>query len=283
MRREVYFAVSGPGYEAAKDGFGFRGVRLVTTPGKSATVRVTRTNIAERLYRVTGQGIHRDAELLGLRRASAPRRGRRRARLGAGRAVSRPDLLAVGRHEPAELPARQLPDLRRHVAAARQGLRPLRRRAADLLRRSEDRPVAPHGPAEGAGGRLAVRPRLAAGRQGQARARRPLHPAQEPRRDRRTRPRPLRRRGRGLREGRHARPEGRPGGTRAATPSATANTSTSPPRWPTPASRRPGPTCSTPRSTRRSPSTPPRASTPGNAPPRPRRRPTRRDSSARAR
>jgi hypothetical protein len=67
MNREVYFAVSGPGYEVAKDGFGFRGVRLVTTPGRSATVTVKRTNIAERLYRVTGQGIHRDAELLGRR------------------------------------------------------------------------------------------------------------------------------------------------------------------------------------------------------------------------
>ena len=66
MGREVYFAVSGPGYEVAKDGFGFRGARLVTTPGRSATIKVSRTNLAERLYRVTGQGIHRDAELLGL-------------------------------------------------------------------------------------------------------------------------------------------------------------------------------------------------------------------------
>ena len=70
MRREVYFAVSGPGYEVGKDGFGFHGVRLTTAPGKSATIRITRTNIAERLYRITGQGIQRDAELLGL---AAPR------------------------------------------------------------------------------------------------------------------------------------------------------------------------------------------------------------------
>jgi hypothetical protein len=66
MDREVFFAVVGPGYEYAQDGFGIRGVRLTTTPGKTATVKVKRTNIAQRLYRVTGQGIYRDSELLDL-------------------------------------------------------------------------------------------------------------------------------------------------------------------------------------------------------------------------
>lgn len=65
MNREVFFYVEGPGYEYPKDGFGYRGVRLTTTPSKTATVRVKRTNIAERLYRITGQGIYRDSELLG--------------------------------------------------------------------------------------------------------------------------------------------------------------------------------------------------------------------------
>jgi len=65
MDREVYFAVSGPGYEHAKDGLGFRGVRLTTKTGTTVTVSVTRTNIAERMYRVTGQGIYRDSLLLG--------------------------------------------------------------------------------------------------------------------------------------------------------------------------------------------------------------------------
>ena len=65
MGREVFFAVTSPGYECAKDGFGFRGVRLTTTPGTSTTIKVTRTNVAERLYRVTGQGIYRDSRLLG--------------------------------------------------------------------------------------------------------------------------------------------------------------------------------------------------------------------------
>lgn len=66
MDREVYFGVQSPGYEHAKDGFGFRGVRLQTKPGTSATVKVKRTNLAERVYRVTGQGIYRDTTLLGL-------------------------------------------------------------------------------------------------------------------------------------------------------------------------------------------------------------------------
>lgn len=61
MGREVYFSISSPGYEYPKDGFGYRGVRLKPTPGGAATVRLPRTQPAERLYRVTGQGIHRDS------------------------------------------------------------------------------------------------------------------------------------------------------------------------------------------------------------------------------
>ena len=64
MNREVFFHIEGPGYEYPKDGFGSRGVRLQTMPGKSATVKVKRINIAERMYRITGQGIYRDSELL---------------------------------------------------------------------------------------------------------------------------------------------------------------------------------------------------------------------------
>ncbi len=66
MGREVYFAISSPGYEYPKDGFGYRGVRLTPTAGAKATVKIKRSNIAERLYRVTGQGIYRDTTLLGL-------------------------------------------------------------------------------------------------------------------------------------------------------------------------------------------------------------------------
>jgi len=65
MDREVYFYVASHGYEVPADGFGYRGVRLRTTPGATARVAIKRKNIAERLYRITGQGIYRDTVLLG--------------------------------------------------------------------------------------------------------------------------------------------------------------------------------------------------------------------------
>jgi hypothetical protein len=66
MDQDVYFHVSGRGYVYPRDGFGNRGKSLHTTVGGSATLTVRRTNIAERLYRVTGAGIYRDSVLLGL-------------------------------------------------------------------------------------------------------------------------------------------------------------------------------------------------------------------------
>ena len=65
MDREVFFFVESHGYEVPKDGFGYRGVRLRTTPGQEAVVKIDRLNLAERLYRVTGQGIYRDSILTG--------------------------------------------------------------------------------------------------------------------------------------------------------------------------------------------------------------------------
>jgi hypothetical protein len=65
MDREVFFHVSSPGYAFPKDFFGNRGVKLKTIPGGSAQIKLKRLNIAERLYRVTGQGIYRDSVLLG--------------------------------------------------------------------------------------------------------------------------------------------------------------------------------------------------------------------------
>lgn len=64
MDREVFFFVESHGYEVPKDGFGYRGVRLKTTPGQQAVVKIDRLNIAERLYRVTGEGIYSDSVLL---------------------------------------------------------------------------------------------------------------------------------------------------------------------------------------------------------------------------
>lgn len=65
MGRKVYFGGAAHGYEFPADGFGIRGVVLPVEPGQSATVKIRRLNIAERLYRTTGLGIYRDTERLG--------------------------------------------------------------------------------------------------------------------------------------------------------------------------------------------------------------------------
>ena len=65
MDRDVFFHVSSHGYEFPADGFGNRGKKLRTTPGATARLTVRRINLAERLYRITGQGIYRDTILLG--------------------------------------------------------------------------------------------------------------------------------------------------------------------------------------------------------------------------
>ena len=63
--REVFFNVRSHGYEAKKDGFGYAGARVTLTPGTPVTIPVTRTNVAERLCRLTGRGQYRDTALLG--------------------------------------------------------------------------------------------------------------------------------------------------------------------------------------------------------------------------
>lgn len=67
MGQKVFFFVESPGYEFAADGFGIRGVALDTQSGKTAVIKLKRTQIAERLYRLTGQGIYRDSVLAGRR------------------------------------------------------------------------------------------------------------------------------------------------------------------------------------------------------------------------
>lgn len=64
MDRDMSWTISGPGIEADADGFGFRCLRAVATPGKTITHRVKYTNIATRVGRLTGQGLYRDSELL---------------------------------------------------------------------------------------------------------------------------------------------------------------------------------------------------------------------------
>lgn len=65
MNRDVFFTITSHGYTHKKDGFGYTGTRLRTVPGGAATVTIDRTNIAERLYRITGGGIYRDSVILG--------------------------------------------------------------------------------------------------------------------------------------------------------------------------------------------------------------------------
>jgi len=66
MDQEVFFHVRSHGYEYPRDGFGYSGVRLRVVEGGQAEIRIRRTNIAERLYRITGGGVYRDSVLLGL-------------------------------------------------------------------------------------------------------------------------------------------------------------------------------------------------------------------------
>jgi len=65
MNRKTYFQISSHGYEYPADGFGFRGVALEPKAGASVKLKIKRINIAERLYRITGEGIYADSVLLG--------------------------------------------------------------------------------------------------------------------------------------------------------------------------------------------------------------------------
>ena len=65
MGREVFFHVWSHGYEYPRDGFGNRGARIQVKPGGSTRLKIKRLNIAERLYRITGEGIYHDTVKLG--------------------------------------------------------------------------------------------------------------------------------------------------------------------------------------------------------------------------
>jgi len=60
MDRDVYFSIRSHGYV-----FPSPGRTLRVTRGGSAVLKIERVNIAERLYRITGQGIYRDSGLTG--------------------------------------------------------------------------------------------------------------------------------------------------------------------------------------------------------------------------
>jgi hypothetical protein len=58
MDRDVYFRIESPGYR-----FPSSGITLHVKTGGQIDIKIQRLNIAERLYRVTGQGIYRDSIL----------------------------------------------------------------------------------------------------------------------------------------------------------------------------------------------------------------------------
>ncbi len=65
MGKRVFFFVRSHGYSFRAGGFGFRGFSVKLKPGGFKRVAITRVNVAERLYRITGAGIYRDTVLLG--------------------------------------------------------------------------------------------------------------------------------------------------------------------------------------------------------------------------
>ncbi len=65
MNQRVYFWVKSHGYTFPADGFGYEGKALDVKPGGKGTLQVDRVNIAERLYRTTGEGIYSDSVKLG--------------------------------------------------------------------------------------------------------------------------------------------------------------------------------------------------------------------------
>lgn len=65
LGRELFFTVRSHGYEIKRDGFGFTGARITPKIGQVAEVKIARRNIAERLCRLTGEGVYRDTLLLG--------------------------------------------------------------------------------------------------------------------------------------------------------------------------------------------------------------------------
>ncbi len=67
----VWFSMRSHGYEFPLDGFGMTGMRLTPRAGEKAVVKAKRLQIAERVVRLTGQGIYRDTVLLGEKPALA--------------------------------------------------------------------------------------------------------------------------------------------------------------------------------------------------------------------
>jgi len=66
MNCDVWFSIKSHGYEYPADGFGSRGKTILTKDGGKTTLKIKRINVAERLYRITGQGIYGESVKAGL-------------------------------------------------------------------------------------------------------------------------------------------------------------------------------------------------------------------------
>lgn len=62
---DVFFAVSTDGYSIPADAFGNEQVTVVVSSGQRHVLQMTRTQKAERLFRLTGFGVYFDSVLLG--------------------------------------------------------------------------------------------------------------------------------------------------------------------------------------------------------------------------
>jgi len=65
MGQEIFFSLRTHGYEVPRDGFHIAGIRATPEAGIVRTVELRRQNLAERLCRLTGEGLYRDSVLLG--------------------------------------------------------------------------------------------------------------------------------------------------------------------------------------------------------------------------
>ena len=66
MGRDLYFLLDAEGYKISKDNTGRQSVIITPNKGEKVIILMDRIQPAERLYRLTGTGIYRDTELLGL-------------------------------------------------------------------------------------------------------------------------------------------------------------------------------------------------------------------------
>jgi hypothetical protein len=65
MDRKVYFSINSPGYEYPNDFFGNPGKAFKVTKGDSVLIKIKRINVAERLYRYTGEGLYHHSMRIG--------------------------------------------------------------------------------------------------------------------------------------------------------------------------------------------------------------------------